>query len=111
MTIIKWEKDNTEEYPLYELYVYADAIKMQIGWLYWNNLEQTWHMRYSIPRIMDKCKRYENYTLKEVNDVLFKVVLDIQADLSFINNMCVDYCNAISDYVIDYVQGINHNED
>ena len=111
MTIIKWQQDKDEEYPSYELYVYVDTIKMQIGWLYWNELEKSWYMRYSIPRIINKFKKHEEYTINEVNDVLVRVVLDIQADLSFINNMCVDYCNAISDYAIDYIMGIDHNED
>ena len=112
MMIIKWCKDETEEEPFYNLYIYTDNdYKMHIGWIGWGNLEKCWYMHYSIPRIKDKSKKYEQYTINEINDVLFKAVLDIQADLAFINNMCVDYCNAISDYIIDYVQGIDHNED
>lgn len=111
MIIIKWRKDETEEEPFYNLYVCTDNNnEIQIGWLGWGNLEKSWYMHYSIPRIKDKYKKYKQYTKEEVNDVLFRVILDMQADLSYINNMCVNYCNAISDYVIDYVQGIDHNE-
>ena len=112
MMIIKWRKDETEEEPFYNLYVYTDNdYEMHIGWIGWGSLEKCWYMHYSIPRIKDKCKKYEQYAINEINDVLFRAVLDIQADLAFINNTCVDYCNAISDYIIDYVQGIDHNED
>ena len=112
MTIIKWRKDETENKPFYFLYIYTDAgYNMQIGRLGWDRAEQCWYLHYNIPRIKDKCKKYEQYNINEINDVLFRAVLDIQADLSYINNMCADYCNAISDYVIDYVQGVDHNED
>ena len=112
MMIIKWRKNEVEEEPLYNLYVCTDSdYEMQIGWLGWGSLQKCWFMHYNIPRIKDKCKKYEQYTINEINDVLFRAILDIQADLSFINNMCIEYCDAISDYVIDYVQGIDHNED
>ena len=111
MTVIKWRRDETEDEPLYFLYVCTNSdYEMQIGLLGWNNMEKCWYFHYGIPRIKDKHKKYEQYNINEINDVLFRAVLDIQSDLSFINNMCVDYCNAISDYVIDYVQGIDHNE-
>ena len=111
MIVIKWRKDETEDYPFYGLYVCTNTdCEMQIGWIGWEDLQQCWFLHYSIPRIKDEYKKYEQYTIDEINDVLFRAVLDIQSDLSFINNMCVDYCNAISDYVIDYVQGIDHNE-
>ena len=111
MIVIKWRKDETRNYPSYFLYAYIDSdYAIQIGWVAWSSTEHHWYFRYNIPRIKDKHKIYEQYTINEINDVLFRAVLDIQSDLSFINNMCVDYCNAISDYVIDYVQGIDHNE-
>ena len=111
MLIIKWREHKIDDEPFYILYTYTDTnYEMQIAWLSWDNIDQCWYMNYKIPRIKDKWKKYEQYTEKEVNDVLFRAILDIQSDLSFINNMCVDYCNAISDYVIDYVQGIDHNE-
>lgn len=113
MMIIKWHRDKTEELPLYELYAYiGDKHKTTIGYLGWNSFTQCWILNYYIPCIQEtKSKKYDNYTIEEINDVLFRAILDIQKDLSFINNMCVDYCNAISDYIIDYVQGIDHNED
>lgn len=112
MIVIKWQKNKTKESPLYELYAcIGNNYKMTIGYLGWNSFVNCWILSYHIPRIQEKIKRYDNYTIDEINDVLFRAVLDIQSDLSFINNMCVDYCNAISDYVIDYVQGIDHNED
>ena len=112
MIVIKWRKDETENYPFYELYVcMSNNYKMTIGYLGWDVLTDCWTLTYRIPRIQENIKEYNNYTIDEINDVLFRAVLDIQSDLSFINNMCVDYCNAISDYIIDYVQGINHNED
>lgn len=112
MIIIKWRKDEIEELPLYELYAYTNNnYKTIIGYLGWNDFSKCWILNYHIPRIQEKIKKYNNYNINEVNDVLFRAVLDIQSDLSFINNMCVDYCNAISDYAIDYVQGIDHNED
>ena len=112
MIIIKWRKDEMEDLPLYELYAcMGNNHKMTIGYLGWNGFTNCWILSYHIPRIQEKSKKYDNYTIDEINDVLFRAVLDIQSDLSFINNMCVDYCNAISDYIIDYVQGIDHNED
>ena len=112
MMIIKWRKDETEDSPVYQLYAYTESdYKMQIGWIFWDESDQSWYMNYNIPRcVQNKYRKYNQYTIEEINDVLFRAVLDIQSDLSFINNMCVDYCNAISDYVIDYVQGIDHNE-
>ena len=117
MIVIKWRKikgrkGETKDLPLYELYVCMNNNhKMTIGHLGWNNLSSCWVFNYRIPRIQENNKKYENYTIDETNDVLFRAVLDIQSDLSFINNMCVEYCNAISDYAIDYVQGVDHNED
>ena len=110
MMIIKWKKDELEEEPLYDLYIFVgdNNYKMHIGKLGWGSSEQCWFMWYSIPPLKDK---YKNYNQHEINDVLFRAVLDIQSDLSQITNMCIEYCNAISDYVIDYVQGIDHNED
>ena len=112
MIVIKWEKDENvytfDEY--YDLFAYTENNKkIHIAILYWSN--NRWIMSDYIPYLKSETKWYENYTINEVNDVLFRAVLDIQSDLSRINNMCVDYCNAISDYVIDYVQGIDHNED
>ena len=112
MIVIKWRKDQTEDDLFYGLYICNDAnYDMPIGCLGWEESDECWYMHYSIPRLKDKCKKYTTYTREDVNDVLFRVILDIQSDLSYINNMCVDYCNAISDYIIDYVQGIDHNED
>lgn len=111
MMIIKWHKDETEEQPLYELYIYENDYKMQIGYIGWDSFSKRWILNYNIQPIKNKCKAYENYTINEINDVLFRALLDIQSDLSRINNICVECCNAISDYAIDYIQGIDHNED
>ena len=110
MIIIKWQKDETEEFPFYNLYAYIDNYKFLIGYIGWDSFRKHWHLGYHIPPIQKKCISYKYYDITEVNDVLFKAVLDIQSELSRINNMCVDYCNALSDYIIDYIQGIEHNE-
>lgn len=112
MIIIKWHKDETEEEPLYELYAYTENdYKIQIGILGWVGFKNSWMLSYQIPRIQNRCIKYENYTIDEVNDVLFRAILDIQSDLAKINNICINYCNAISDYVIDYITGVEQDED
>ena len=112
MMIIKWRKDKTEEQPLYELYAYTENnYKLSIGFLGWSNFMNSWLFSYEIPPLKSKSKEYNNYTINEFNDVLFRAILDIQSELSRISNMCIEYCNAISDYVIDYIQGVDHNED
>jgi hypothetical protein len=108
---IKWVKDKTEEEPVYKLYVYTtNNLKQLIGYLGWSDFMNSWIFSYQIPPIEHKCKKYTNYTINEIEDVFFRAILDIQADLSRINNMCVNYCNAISDYIIDYITGVEQNE-
>ena len=109
--IIKWHKDETESFPFYYLYSYVDNYEFLIGYIGWDSFRKCWLLGYHIPPIQKKCVSYKNYDITEINDVLFRAVLDIQSELSRINNMCINYCNAISDYAIDYVQGIDHNED
>lgn len=112
MMIIKWRKDEMEEQPLYELYAYTETnYRLSIGFLGWSDFMNSWLFSYEIPSLKSKSKIYNNYTINEFNDVLFRAILDIQSELSRINNMCIEYCNAISDYVIDYIQGVDHNED
>ena len=111
MTIIKWNKDETEPFPFYYLYAYQNNYQFLIGYIGWDSFRKRWLLGYHIPPIQKKCVSYKCYDITEVNDVLFRAVLDIQNELTKINNMCVDYCNAISDYAIDYVQGVDHNED
>lgn len=108
MIVIKWEKDNYEEI-LYDLYVYTENNKkIHIAMLYWD--DNHWTLVQEIPRLKPKTRWYENYTINELNDVLFRAVLDIQANLNEIFYICHDYNEAISDYIIDYIQGIDHNE-
>ena len=112
MIIIKWRKDETEEEPFYNLYVYTDNdYEMHIGCIRWDNFTNRWILSYNIPPLHNKFIAYEYYKINEIDEVLFRALLDIQSELSKINNMCTAYCNAISDYAIDYVQGIDHNED
>lgn len=111
--ILKWKQDVdvANEEPLYRLYVYMDNnYKQLIGYLGWCNTIKGWIFSYQIPPIQHKCIEYTNYNINEINDVLFKAILDIQMDLSKIDNICKSYCNAISDYIIDYTMGVNQDE-
>lgn len=112
MMIIKWRKDETEEEPFYNLYACTDTdYEMLIGYIGWDGFTNRWILSYNIPPLHNKFIAYEYYKINEIDDVLFRALLDIQSELSKINNMCIEYCDAISDYAIDYVQGVNHNED
>ena len=118
MTIIKWRKadrmgENEKiEIPFYKLYAYTDkGYGMEIGYIKWDEQSECWIVNYNIPPFKNRFRTYENYKINDINEVFYRALLDIQFDLARINNMCVDYCNAISDYIIDYIQGIDHNED
>ena len=107
MVVIKWEKDNTCDYEFYDLYAYTNHSKKIIAYLYW--FENRWIMVHQIPKLKIK-RQYDNYSIEEVNNVLFKAILDIQSDLNKISHICNDYLDAIFDYITDYIQGIDYNE-
>ena len=108
MIVIKWEKDNYD-YEFYDLYAYTDNNKrFHIARLYWDDTH--WTMIHETPRLKPKTRWYENYNVNQLNEVLFRAILDIQSDLNEVFYMCYDYNDAISDYIIDYIQGIDHNE-
>ena len=110
MLIIKWEKDDYDEELLYDLYAYTETNKkIHIAMLYWNNINKYWVMEHEFPQLKPKTRQY-NYNINDLNDVLFKAILDIQSDLKEIFYMCNDYNEAVSDYIIDYIQGVNQNE-
>ena len=112
MIVIKWNKIDKDDFDLgYELDIYNDNKPIEIGFIWWCEEKECWFLHFDDPIIKGFVRQYNQYNKTEINDVLFRAVLDIQNELSKINNTCVDYCNAISDYAIDYVQGINHNED
>lgn len=112
MLIIKWKQDKEKIDPVYYLYICTENnIEELIGWVGWDDINKYWIANYEIPSLKSISKKYESYNINEVNDVLFRMILDVQNSLVKINNMCVNYCNAISDYIIDYIQGIDHNED
>ena len=109
MIVIKWEKDNYD-YEFYDLYAYTDdGKKHHIAKLYWDI--NHWVMVHETHRLKPKTRWYENYSVNQLNEVLFRAILDIQADLNEVFYMCHDYSDSISDYIIDYIQGMNYNED
>lgn len=110
MIVIKWEKDD-EEYEYYDLFTYTSKNeKVRIAYLYWSDVYKHWVLVTTIPKIKPKTRWYDNYNVNQLNEVFFRAVLDIQSDLNEIFYMCNDYNDAIHDYIIDYIQGINHNE-
>lgn len=47
---------------------------------------------------------YREYDENEISAIQFHVTLEIMAKLEKIGNECFDYCNAISDYVVEYLE-------
>lgn len=108
MMIIKWEKDEYEE-MLFDLYGYlADNTKIHLAMLYWDNMRKCWILSYELPRLKSKSRKYNNYGIDELNDVLFNAILDIQTDLNGIICMCRNYKEAFSNCIINYIQGMDY---
>ena len=112
MIIIRWNKMDEEGFDLgYELDIYKNNEPVEVGFIWWCEGKECWFLHFNDPNFKGFARQYKQYDKTEINDVLFRAVLDIQSELTRINNICIDYCNAISDYSIDYIQGIDHNED
>lgn len=105
---LKWIKKNDEALKKY--YSLRDDKNNELAYMYFHDgcwsFVPTCHI---LQEILGK-KFYRIYTEKEIKDAQFHAMLDIQSKLNILANICVNYSNAISDYVTKYLEEFN-NED
>lgn len=100
---IKWEMiDNKYIKPVYSLW-YGEQ---EIASLSYHGNE--WSL---IPYFYsDKIGKryYREYKETEIFEVQFRAVLDIMSALNKIGTECFQCCNAISDYITEYLENLNN---
>lgn len=99
---IKWEKvDNEYISPVYSLW-YGEQ---ELAHLSYHQNE--WSL---IPFFYsDKIGKryYRDYSKDEILEIQFRATLDIMYVLNEISTECFQCCNAISDYITEYLENLN----
>lgn len=101
---LNWIKstDTFSDVPVYSL---VDENDFELIWFYYEENISKWVVTLNIPK---KATVYYNINNeKDVKDVKFRAILELQYKLEEKTKEYLNYCDLISDMVLEHIKGLN----
>ena len=108
--ILKWIEDNNcfSDAIVYSL---KDDENKELVWLYFDADLNKWVAHFTIQSDnKDITKSYREYNQNDLEQIKFRVILELQSYFNYIINQYCNYSNFISDMVTEYLEKEVYNE-
>lgn len=105
MMKLKWEKMKEDELFGDNAYSLRDENNIELVWIYYD--ADRWVVCFTDCTPIKEVKHYK-INENDLEDVKFRAILELQYELEKKAKEYFEYCDCISEMVIEYLQGLNN---